>query len=105
MSITQCIGSPWGAIATGILDGPGCVLACRDSFRRSFVPDNETFERVCERLTQLNDSERDTALLELYCCDSQLCGVDNINQPGNDRKYLGQEAFWIEYMQLTVASS
>lgn len=35
---------------------------------------------------QLDEPQRNNMLVGLYCCDAQLCGVDNIGLPGFDRK-------------------
>ncbi|KAJ3475728.1 hypothetical protein NLG97_g9359 [Lecanicillium saksenae] len=79
-----CVGSTWGAIADNIQDAPTCVRGCRDSLRRLLAPSDETFEKFCRTLVQLDQPKRDDMLLGLYCCDSQLCGVDNIGLPGFD---------------------
>ncbi|KAJ6781613.1 hypothetical protein PWT90_04415 [Aphanocladium album] len=81
-----CVGSPWGAIADDIQDAPTCVRGCRDSLRRLLAPNDETYENFCRMLVQLDQPKRDDMLLGLYCCDSQLCGVDNIGLPGYDRE-------------------
>ncbi|EGX90989.1 hypothetical protein CCM_05146 [Cordyceps militaris CM01] len=54
-----CVGSRWGAIAGDVQDAPG-VLA------------------------RLDQPQIEDLLIGLYCCDAQLCGVDNIALPGYD---------------------
>lgn len=76
---------PWGFVASDISDPPQCVQDCRERFLRAvlqlLLPKNETFDELCQAL-----SYKESPLLDaLYCCDSQLCGVDNLGGAGQDR--------------------
>ena len=82
----RCSNKPWGFLATNLPDPPSCVAECRKRFLAGLspLPSLETFDVVCELLS---DNRRDTsALWDLYCCDSQLCGVNNLASRGEDRK-------------------
>ncbi|ATY58442.1 hypothetical protein A9K55_002528 [Cordyceps militaris] len=79
-----CVGSRWGAIAGDVQDAPGCVRGCRDSLRRLLAPSEETYDVVCRVLARLDQPQIEDLLIGLYCCDAQLCGVDNIALPGYD---------------------
>lgn len=81
-----CIGSTWGAIAGNVQDPPDCIRGCRESLRQLLAPNDETYAKFCSTLVQLDPPQMENMLLGLYCCDSQLCGVDNIGLPGFDRK-------------------
>ena len=87
MEKSQCKGRQWGFLATNIDNAPKCVANCRQKFVEGLLPHDETFKSVCEHLSDnggLRGANED--LWELYCCDSQLCGVDNLKRGGNDRK-------------------
>ncbi|KAM0430496.1 hypothetical protein ACHAPT_005843 [Fusarium lateritium] len=61
---------------------------CRERFLRELLPKDETLERVCEALGDRGEQEQQRqqhrSFRALYCCDSQLCGVDNLGERGRD---------------------
>ncbi|OAQ96953.1 hypothetical protein LLEC1_06040 [Akanthomyces lecanii] len=81
-----CVGSTWGAIAGNVHDPPDCVRGCRESLQHLLTPNEGTYAKFCSTLVQLDQPRMEDMLHGLYCCDSQLCGVDNIGLPGSDRK-------------------
>lgn len=86
MDVDGCSDQQWGFLATDVPDAPACISDCRDKFLKALVPADETFGRVCEHLSENGDaSTRDEAFQALYCCDAQLCGVDNLKSGGEDR--------------------
>lgn len=76
-------GHGWGFIAADVEDPPRCIATCRERFLRELLPKDETFERACEALA--NRGQQQQHFRALYCCDSQLCGVDNLGERGRDR--------------------
>lgn len=86
MEDDRCSDRLWGFLATDVSDAPACVSECRQNFLKTLVSQEETFQRVCERLSDNSDTDgQEEAFWALYCCDSQLCGVDNIERDGQDR--------------------
>lgn len=86
----DCDGHSWGFIAANVEDPPGCISKCRERFLRGLLPKDETFERVCEVLSDKDHMDKEQPFRELYCCDSQLCGVDNLGRGGKDRMGIPQ---------------
>lgn len=80
-----CRGRLWGTIATDVPDPPACISDCRTKFLKLLLPNNETFEKVCEALSDNGDSQIQQLLWALYCCDAQFCGVNNLWESGQDR--------------------
>lgn len=80
----RCEGKAWGFLATSVSDAGACVADCRQQFLTALSPKDETIERVCELFSD-KDGEADQMLHRLYCCDAQLCGVDNLESSGEDR--------------------
>lgn len=80
----RCEGRPWGFLASSVADAPACIADCRQKFLTALSPKDETIERVCELLSD-NDGNTDQPFHLLYCCDAQLCGVDNLESGGDDR--------------------
>ncbi|KAF7562384.1 hypothetical protein G7046_g1753 [Stylonectria norvegica] len=80
----DCQGHTWGFIAANVNDPPQCISDCRERFLRNLLPKDETFERVCEVLADKGRIDREQPFRALYCCDSQLCGVDNLGDRGKD---------------------
>ncbi len=88
MEEDECINHQWGYLAAGVVDAPKCISSCRTKFLNTLLSQTETFDRICERLSDTSDNIRDrdhATLWDLYCCDSQLCGVDNLESGGEDR--------------------
>ena len=79
-----CDEVPWGFFATSVPDAPACIADCREKFFSALSPQDETIESVCELLLD-NDGDTDQPFHLLYCCDAQLCGVDNLEGGGDDR--------------------
>lgn len=79
-----CRDKPWGFIATSVVDAPECITGCRDKFLKSLLPEVETLDRVCKLLSD-NSRVGSRLLHTLYCCDSQICGVNNLQGSGLDR--------------------
>jgi hypothetical protein len=77
-------GHGWGFIAADVEDPPQCIAMCRERFLRELLPKDETFERACEALGDRGEQQH-RSFRALYCCDSQLCGVDNLGERGRDR--------------------
>ncbi|CAM1509951.1 Fc.00g002860.m01.CDS01 [Cosmosporella sp. VM-42] len=80
----DCTGHTWGFIAANVDDPPHCISKCRERFLRELLPKDETFERVCEVLADKDYMDKEQPFRALYCCDSQLCGVDNLEGGGKD---------------------
>lgn len=80
-------GQSWGFVAVNVEDPPQCVRQCRERFLREVLPKDETFdfEQVCQLLTDKDHMDKERPFRALYCCDSQLCGVDNLGGGGKDR--------------------
>ncbi|KAI8724666.1 hypothetical protein NCS52_00036200 [Fusarium sp. LHS14.1] len=76
-------GHGWGFIAADVDDPPQCIAMCRERFLRELLPKDETFERACEALGDRGEQQH-RSFRALYCCDSQLCGVDNLDERGRD---------------------
>ncbi|KAI8687816.1 hypothetical protein NCS55_00033800 [Fusarium keratoplasticum] len=76
-------GHGWGFIAADVEDPPQCIAMCRERFLRELLPKDETFERACEALGDRGEQQH-RSFRALYCCDSQLCGVDNLGERGRD---------------------
>ncbi|KAI9158315.1 hypothetical protein HJFPF1_06307 [Paramyrothecium foliicola] len=81
---SPCPDQPWGTIATNVPDAPTCISDCRAKFLRLLLPSNETFRRVCQILSDDGDQDKNELFWSLYCCDSQLCGVNNLWEPDQD---------------------
>lgn len=81
----KCAAHDWGFIATDVDDPPRCVSECRERFLRQMLPKDETFGRLCEVLGDKDHMDKEQPFRSLYCCDSQLCGVDNLGAIGKDR--------------------
>lgn len=81
---SRCDDLPWGFLATSVADAPACVADCREKFLTALSPKDETIESVCELLLD-RDGDTDQPFNLLYCCDAQLCGVDNLESGGDDR--------------------
>ncbi|KAK0385926.1 hypothetical protein NLU13_7101 [Sarocladium strictum] len=88
-----CGGKKWGFVAYDVADAPGCISLCRQRFLESLVTvtvtdlqdAHETFVHVCETLSvHRQHAAGDHPLWDLYCCDAQLCGVDNVEGLGED---------------------
>ncbi|KAF4979706.1 hypothetical protein FZEAL_4134 [Fusarium zealandicum] len=79
-----CSSHGWGFIAPDVDDPPQCISMCRERFLRELLPKDETFQRVCEALEDQGHMDREQPFRALYCCDSQLCGVDNLGEGGKD---------------------
>ncbi|RSL84633.1 hypothetical protein CEP52_016382 [Fusarium oligoseptatum] len=80
-------GHGWGFIAADVEDPPQCIAMCRERFLRELLPKDETFERACEALGDRGGEQQQQhrrSFRALYCCDSQLCGVDNLGERGRD---------------------
>lgn len=81
----DCGGHSWGFIAANVDDPPECISKCRERFLKGLLPKDETFERVCEVLSDKDHMDKEQPFRALYCCDAQLCGVDNLGRSGKDR--------------------
>lgn len=81
---TGCDGKDWGYVATDINDPPDCISRCRERFLE-LLPQHETFDDVCQLLSDSRHMDMDQLFRMLYCCDSQLCGVNNLDGSGQDR--------------------
>ncbi|KAL6855308.1 hypothetical protein ACO1O0_006449 [Amphichorda felina] len=80
-----CSDRSWGFLATDVSDVPACVSECRQNFLKTLMSQEETFQRVCERLSNNSATDdQEEAFWVLYCCDSQLCGVNNLEREGQD---------------------
>jgi hypothetical protein len=90
MDEDHCNGLAWGFLATNVPDPPHCIATCRETFLKGWLLENETFESVCERLSNIEGSAdgKDKPFWSLYCCDAHLCGVDNLENRGKDRMFL-----------------
>lgn len=86
MDDDNCGEMPWGFVASGVPDPPACIADCRQRFLAGLVPEDETFGAVCEVLSDKGHATRQQSFRSLYCCDSQLCGVDNLALGGLDRR-------------------
>ncbi|KAF4468091.1 hypothetical protein FALBO_5021 [Fusarium albosuccineum] len=84
LRVRGCSGHGWGFVAPDVQDPPQCINMCRERFLRELLPKDETFERVCEALEDKGHMDREQPFRALYCCDSQLCGVDNLGEGGKD---------------------
>ncbi|KAF0634657.1 hypothetical protein FPSE5266_04982 [Fusarium pseudograminearum] len=82
--MTGCTGHIWGFVAPDVQDPPHCIALCRERFLKELLPEDETFERVCEALQDKDRMEREQPFQALYCCDAQACGVDNLGELGRD---------------------
>ncbi|KAJ4014895.1 hypothetical protein NW766_005212 [Fusarium irregulare] len=82
--MTGCAGHFWGFVAPDVQDPPQCIALCRERFLKELVPEDETFEKVCEALQDKEYMEREQPFRALYCCDAQACGVDNLGERGRD---------------------
>ncbi|CEI65284.1 hypothetical protein FVEN_g6287 [Fusarium venenatum] len=82
--MTGCTGRSWGFVAPDVQDPPQCIALCRERFLKELLPEDETFDRVCEALQDSDRMERDQPFQALYCCDAQACGVDNLGERGRD---------------------
>ena len=87
-----CDGKKWGSIAYNVANAPKCISSCRQRFLQNLVPiddvqdEDETFIKVCETLSDKTQRHsKDHPFWHLYCCDAQLCGVDNVERLGEDR--------------------
>lgn len=86
MEGNRCSNQPWGFLATDVADPPACIADCRQKFLRGLSLEDETLETVCEALTDNGNTDiKDEMFWALYCCDAQLCGVDNLKGGGDDR--------------------
>lgn len=81
----DCANHGWGFVAADVADPPHCISRCRERFLRDMLPKDETFERLCEVLEDKDHMDKGQSFRALYCCDSQLCGVDNLGAGGKDR--------------------
>ncbi|KAH6885799.1 hypothetical protein B0T10DRAFT_462049 [Thelonectria olida] len=77
----RCANRAWGFVADQVDDAPPCIAECRGRFLSDVLPENETFERVCE---MLQDSASEGPFRALYCCDAQICGVDHLQKAEQD---------------------
>ncbi|RGP79819.1 hypothetical protein FLONG3_1999 [Fusarium longipes] len=82
--MTGCTGHIWGFVAPDVQDAPQCIALCRERFLKVLLPEDETFERVCEALQDKDRMEKEQPFQALYCCDAQACGVDNLGERGRD---------------------
>ncbi|KAK7427509.1 hypothetical protein QQZ08_005951 [Neonectria magnoliae] len=80
----DCASHGWGFVAADVADPPRCISRCREGFLRDMLPKDKTFERLCEVLEDKDYMDREQPFRALYCCDSQLCGVDNLGAAGKD---------------------
>ncbi|KAF7536463.1 hypothetical protein G7Z17_g13041 [Cylindrodendrum hubeiense] len=80
----DCAAHEWGFIAADVDDPPHCVSECRERFLRAMLPKDETFGRLCEVFEDRDHMDKEQPFRFLYCCDSQLCGVDNLAEIGKD---------------------
>ncbi|KPM35359.1 hypothetical protein AK830_g11211 [Neonectria ditissima] len=80
----DCANRGWGFVAADVADPPRCITGCRERFLRAMLPKDETFERLCEVLEDKDRMDREQPFRTLYCCDAQLCGVDNLGAGGKD---------------------
>lgn len=88
-------GKEWGFVAYNVADAPKCIARCRRRFIEAILAasaprkdygDDETFDQVCETLSDKTQRDRkDQPFWDLYCCDAQLCGVNNVERLGEDR--------------------
>ncbi|VUC35163.1 unnamed protein product [Clonostachys rosea] len=87
MAENSCSGMPWGFLATDVLNAPKCITSCRAKFIDGLLLENKTLESVCEHLSDNGNTatEKLPPFWDLYCCDSQLCGVDNLKSHNLDR--------------------
>lgn len=86
MEDDRCDDRLWGFLATDVSDAPACISSCRQDFLKALMLREESFERLCEQLVDMSEtSGQDDPFWGLYCCDSQLCGVDNLKNLGQDR--------------------
>lgn len=86
----NCEGRPWGYMATGVTNAPSCISACRDRIISTATTEHGSFEALCRFLTEPDVDSHGTihVLWGLYCCDSQLCGVNNLRSSARDRMLL-----------------
>lgn len=82
----DCTDQQWGFIATSVSDPEQCITDCRVRFFSALLSKDETFDALCEVLSDKSHEDKEEALRTLYCCDSQICGVDNLIEGGLDRK-------------------
>ena len=85
MEAKGCGGEPWGLLATDVSDPPKCIQGCRSRFLNILVGEHETLATACEVLSDMGHTGKTQPFRDLYCCDSQLCGVDNLLKEGKDR--------------------
>lgn len=81
-------GKPWGFMAEGVTDAPACISNCQSSFLDKLAADNGSFDHICSYLStdvRTENEDVDVAFWDLYCCDSQLCGVDHLDSKERDR--------------------
>ncbi|CAI6098566.1 unnamed protein product [Clonostachys chloroleuca] len=87
MAENSCSGMPWGFLAADVPNAPKCITSCRAKFIDGLLLENKTLESVCEHLSDNGNTttEKLPPFWDLYCCDSQLCGVDNLKSHNLDR--------------------
>ncbi|KAF4510941.1 hypothetical protein G6O67_002786 [Ophiocordyceps sinensis] len=74
---TQCTSQPWASclldfLPAEVLDAPTCVAYRQLQFLQAIAPPNGALQDVCQSLSHRY------RLSNLYCCDSQICRVDNL---------------------------
>ncbi|CAG9938873.1 unnamed protein product [Clonostachys rosea f. rosea IK726] len=86
MAENSCSGMPWGFLAADVPNAPKCIASCRAKFVDGLLLENKTLESVCEHLSDNGNTttEKLPPFWDLYCCDSQLCGVDNLKSHNLD---------------------
>ncbi|POR32363.1 Uncharacterized protein TPAR_07427 [Tolypocladium paradoxum] len=80
----RCSSRGWGYLAANVPDPPACITDCRRQLLQAIVPSNETLGEVCKAVTDSRRTGNDQVFRMVYCCDSQVCGVDNLDGRGKD---------------------
>lgn len=86
MAKDKCSSRGWGYLAANVPDPRACITDCRWQLLQAIVPSNETLGEACKALSDSRRSSNDQVFRMVYCCDSQICGVDNLEGRGKDRE-------------------
>lgn len=87
MTRQKCTSQPWASclldfLPAEVLDAPTCVAYRQLQFLQAIAPPNGALQDVCQSLSHRY------RLSNLYCCDSQICRVDNLVGSGRHRECL-----------------
>ncbi|PNY28443.1 Uncharacterized protein TCAP_01624 [Tolypocladium capitatum] len=85
MANGKCSSRGWGYLAANVPDPRACITDCRWQLLRAIAPSNETLGEACKALSDSRRSSNDQVFRVVYCYDSQVCGVDNLDGRGKDR--------------------